>query len=139
MVSFFVTTWGWFAWLAFLDNVYAAGPDGPYNIRHTFTKHFGRDAVWWSTLFVVLAILGLLELVGKAVKRNMTVWGLWHWPPWRTRRLSDNVEEWDLGIWQELEQEPQMRERLRKLANDEEVEDDLDEQDVFDLERRMDA
>lgn len=137
--SFFITTWGWFAWLSFLDGIYAPGPDGPYNIRHTFTQQFGRDAVWWSTVFVVLAFMGVLELAGKTVKRNMLVAGVWHWPPWKMHRLSENVEEWDLQVWQELERDPKVRERLRRLANDEATVQDMEEEDVFDLEARMDG
>ncbi|QPG99507.1 hypothetical protein C2857_001954 [Epichloe festucae Fl1] len=139
MCSFFITTWGWFAWLSFLDAIYAPGPDGPYNIRHTFTRQFGRDAVWWSAVFVVLAFMGVLELAGKTVKRNMLVAGVWHWPPWKMHRLSENVEEWDLQVWQELERDPKVRERLRRLAHDEATVQDMEEEDVFDLEARMDG
>ncbi|KHN99959.1 P-type ATPase [Metarhizium album ARSEF 1941] len=139
MCSFFITTCGWFAWLAFLDGVYAPGPEGPYLIRHTFTRAFGNDAVWWATAFVVLAFLGLMELVGKTIKRNMLAAGMWHWPPWKMHRLSDNAEEWDLQVWQEMEQDPKVRERLRRLANDEEGMEDMEAEDVFDVEARMDG
>ncbi|KAF5125584.1 putative phospholipid-transporting ATPase DNF3 [Metarhizium anisopliae] len=139
MCSFFITTWGWFAWLSFLDGVYAPGPEGPYLIRHTFTRAFGDDAVWWATVFIVLAFLGLLELVGKTIKRNMLVAGVWHWPPWKRHRLNDNVEEWDLQVWQEMEQDPKVRERLRRLANDEETMEDIEAEDVFNVEARMDG
>ncbi|KFG87700.1 P-type ATPase [Metarhizium anisopliae] len=139
MCSFFITTWGWFAWLSFLDGVYAPGPEGPYLIRHTFTRAFGDDAVWWATVFIVLAFLGLLELVGKTIKRNMLVAGVWHWPPWKMHRLNDNVEEWDLQVWQEMEQDPKVRERLRRLANDEETMEDIEAEDVFNVEARMDG
>ncbi|TWU74553.1 hypothetical protein ED733_006234 [Metarhizium rileyi] len=139
MCSFFITTWGWFAWLSFLDGVYAPGPEGPYQIRHTFTRAFGNDAVWWATVFIVLALLGLLELVGKSIKRHMLVAGAWHWPPWETRRLSHNMEEWDLQVWQEMEQDPKVRERLRRLANDEETMEDVEAEDAFDVEARMDG
>lgn len=89
---------------------------------------------------MVLAFLGLLELTGKAVKRNMLVAGVWHWPPWKTPSLKDeHPEEWDLQVWQELEQDAGLRERLRRLANDEIVVDDMEEEDVFDLEGRMDG
>ncbi|KAK2593131.1 drs2 neo1 protein [Conoideocrella luteorostrata] len=138
MGSFFLTTWGWFAWLCFLDGVYAPGPEGPYNIRHTFTQQFGRDAVWWATVFIVLALMGAMELLGKTIKRNMLVAGVWHWPPWKMHRLSDNVEEWDLQVWQEMEQDPKVREKLRRLANDEATMEDLEEEDVYNLEARMD-
>ena len=118
MGSFFLTTIGWFAWLSFLDGVYAPTPSGPYNIRYTFRTQWGKDAVWWATLFVVLGALGLMELAMKTVRRNLLVAGVWKWPPWRNRGLSDNIEEWDLELWQELEQDPVIRARLKVLAQD---------------------
>lgn len=139
ITSFFVTTWGWFAWLSFLDVVYASGPEGPYNIRRTFTQHFGRDPRWWSAVFVVLAFLGVLQVAGKTIRRNMLIADAWHWPPWKRRRHSDHLEERDLQVWQELEQNPRVRERLRRLANDEFAVQDMEEEDVFDLEVRMDG
>ncbi|KAK4081955.1 hypothetical protein Purlil1_11456 [Purpureocillium lilacinum] len=119
MASFFVTTIGWFAWVAFLDGVYGAS-SGPYSIRHTFRNGFGADALWWATVFIVLGFMGLMELCGKAAKRGLLVAGLWRWPPWGKNRLSENVEEWDLELWQEMEQDPTIRARLRLLAQDEE-------------------
>ncbi|XP_044724674.1 haloacid dehalogenase-like hydrolase domain-containing protein [Hirsutella rhossiliensis] len=141
IASFLVTTWGWFAWIAFLDGIYPAGTLGPYAIRHTFRNAWGKDAAWWATLFAVLAFLGLLELCGKAVRRRMLVAGLWQWPPWRRQPLGDNVEEWDVELWQEMERDPAVRERLRALARneecvvdearaDEDANDDDDENDV---------
>ncbi|KAL7819956.1 phospholipid-translocating P-type ATPase [Trichoderma gracile] len=122
MACFFITTAGWFAWLAFLDGVYAATPSGDYDIRHTFTRLWGADAVWWSTVFVVLSFMGMLELLFKAAKRAMLVAGLWHWPPWqRKRRLGgggENAEEWDLELWQEMEQDEAVRRKLALMARD---------------------
>ena len=141
--GFFLTTVGWFAWLSFLDGVYSRTPDGPYYIRDAFTKGFGRDAVWWATLFATLGILGLIELAAKTFKRNMLVAGMWHWPPWKTRQLSDNVEDWDLQIWQEMEKNPTVRDRLRRIARDDaswdSIEEEEEEEDVFDVEARMDG
>jgi phospholipid-translocating ATPase len=130
MCSFFVTTLGWFAWIAFLDGIYAPTPSGPYAIKHTFRDAWGKDIVWWSTVFIVLAFLGLMELSGKTIKRQMLVAGLWQWPPWKKGRLRESVEEWDLELWQELEQDPVMRERLRILAQDEDCLDDEGDEDA---------
>lgn len=119
MACFFITTAGWFAWLAFLDGVYAATPSGDYDIRHTFTRLWGADAVWWSTVFIVLSFLGMMELLFKAGKRGMQVAGLWHWPPWQRRRLGgENAEEWDLELWQEMEQDEVVRGKLALMARD---------------------
>ncbi|KYK58585.1 P-type ATPase [Drechmeria coniospora] len=133
MGSFFLTTVGWFAWVAFLDGVYGAQPSGPYAIRYAFRDGFGKDALWWSTVFIVLAMMGLMEVCMKVLKRSMLIAGIWHWPPWKRAKLSDNVEEWDLALWQELEQDPPMREKLKKLACDDfedEADDDV-EDEVF--------
>lgn len=128
--SFFLTTGGWFAWTAFLNGVYALGPSGAYNIRDTFTQAWGRDPTWWLTMIVVLGIMGFLELAAKTLKRNLTIWGLWNWPPWRQRRrYGNNVEEWGLGFWQEMEQDPVVWERFKSMARDEDP-DDLDDGDV---------
>ncbi|KAH7163140.1 hypothetical protein B0J13DRAFT_30594 [Dactylonectria estremocensis] len=129
MFSFFLTTWGWFAWLSFLDGVYAPKPSGTYAIRDGFTTLFGADAVWWSTVFIVLGLIGLMEMAIKAVKRQLLLLGLWSWPPWKQSRVGDNIEEWDVELWQELEQDPLMRERLQRLSRDE----PLDEEDDLDL------
>ena len=124
MCSFFITTWGWFAWLSFLDGVYAPVPSGPYDIRSSFTQRWGDDAVWWATVFVVLGFIGLLELVMKAVKRYLLMAGLWKWPPWKEARAGDNIEEWDLELWQELEQDPVVRARLARLCRDDITDED---------------
>ncbi|KAF5616657.1 phospholipid-transporting ATPase DNF3 [Fusarium sp. NRRL 52700] len=124
MVSFFVTTIGWWAWLCFLDAAYAGSPSGPYAIRNSFTELFGADAVWWATLFIVLGLLGLFEIVLKCVKRLLLIAGLWDWPPWGKSRRGENIEEWDVELWQELEQDPALRERLKQLARDEQVEEE---------------
>ncbi|KAM0462983.1 hypothetical protein ACHAPV_003108 [Trichoderma viride] len=129
IACFFITTAGWFAWLAFLDGVYAGTPSGDYDIRHTFTKLWGADAVWWSTVFIVLAFLGMIELLFKAAKRGMLVAGLWHWPPWQRKKMGDNVEEWDLELWQEMEQDPAVRRKLAKMARDNDEELDLDDEE----------
>ncbi|PHH88534.1 hypothetical protein CDD83_7414 [Cordyceps sp. RAO-2017] len=118
--SFFLTTVGWWAWLSFLDEVFPLMPSGPNAVHDSFTKHWGQDAAWWATVFLVLTVLGAIGACGKVVKRQMLLAGFWQWPPWRRRRrLSDNVEEWDLELWQELEQDPVVREQLRALARDE--------------------
>ncbi|PHH70937.1 hypothetical protein CDD80_5648 [Ophiocordyceps camponoti-rufipedis] len=119
LASFFLTTMGWFAWLAFLDGVYAPTPSGPYLIRHTLRHTWGPDPAWWSTLFLVLALVSLIEVAVAILSRR------------RRRRLlndtaslAENVEEWDVALWQELEQDPRVRARLRRLARDEDCEDE---------------
>lgn len=66
-----------------------------------------------------MAILVTLELGFKAVKRNLIVGGLWQWPLWKKRSMGESAEEWHLELWQELEQDPAMQERLRQIDDDE--------------------
>ena len=129
MGSFFVTTGGWFAWNGFLDGVFAPSPSGPYAIRDTFTQHFGRDATWWSTMFLVLGFLGLMDLVLLVVKRNLRLAGFLHWKPWK-KLENRRPEELELEIWQELEQDPIVKKRLQRLANDEVEDEDEWDADV---------
>ena len=117
LASFFVTVAGWWAWNGFLSSIYAPGVS-VYAVRNGFTQTFGRDAVWWSTLWVVLMVLFLLELCAKTLKRNLVVAGLWKWPTWRRRDSADGMVECDVELWQELEKDPVVRERLRMMARD---------------------
>ncbi|KAH9991321.1 phospholipid-translocating P-type ATPase [Xylariaceae sp. FL0662B] len=132
--AFGLTFAGWWGWNAFLSVVYQPQPS-PYSARSGFTDTFGKDPVWWLTSIIMVILLISLELVYKAVKRNLTIAGLWQWPPWGRRDLDDNLENWGLEVWQELEKDPVVRERLRKacVAEDETEDDEqisIDEVDV---------
>lgn len=138
MGCFFLTTIGWFAWVAFLDGVYAPLPSGKYAIRNSFTELFGADGLWWATTFIVLGILGLFEIVMKCCKRLLLIAGLWEWPPWSRSRRGENIEEWDVELWQELEQHPGMRRKLRQLCRDEITHEEEEEDDDADVQFALD-
>ncbi|RLL94188.1 hypothetical protein CFD26_103788 [Aspergillus turcosus] len=127
--SFSITVVGWWAWNAFLAGAYAWQPS-PYAARDGFTKTFGRDPIWWLTLVLVFMVLVTLELVYKSVKRNMKVAGMWL--PWKQRRnrLGENGVELDVAMWQEMEQDPIIRARLKRLAREEPGEVDREEEDA---------
>lgn len=58
------------------------------------------------------------------IKRSLVVAGMWRWPPWRKISHDDSLEKWGLEVWQELEKDPVIRERLRRAClEDEEVGD----------------
>ena len=81
LISFFVTTIGWWVWNFFLCGVYAR--ENPiYKVRDGFTKTFGPDPLWWATLFGVLAVMGLMEMVLKIVKRRLVGFGLYNIESW---------------------------------------------------------
>ena len=116
-VSFFITVAGWWAWNAFLDFAYSANLT-PFDVKHGFTRGFGQDPVWWLTLIATLTALLILDLAWKSIWRTVVVEG---WHPWRHRarqRTGRNAEEHvELDIWQDVQRDPVMREKMRLLAD----------------------
>jgi phospholipid-translocating ATPase len=117
--GFALTFAGWWAWNAFLSIGYARSVS-TYAVRGGFTITFGSDGIWWLTVLVIVAMLICIELGVKAVKRNLIVAELWHWPPWRKRSTGaeESAEEWHLELWQELEKDSLMKERLKQMNNE---------------------
>ena len=77
----------------------------------------------------------VVELVWKSVRREMAVAG--RWPPWRGLGWGGvgrgrTAEELDVGVWQEMQRDRVVWERLRELAGEEEEEVDDDEDEVGD-------
>lgn len=58
----------------------------------------------------------------------MVIAGYWKWPPWTKGKSTDDdsLEELGLEVWQELEKNPVIRERLRRACMAEgDVDDDV--------------
>ncbi|KAF6816767.1 p-type ATPase [Colletotrichum plurivorum] len=137
MGSFFITFSGWWAWQGFLSSIYTPAPT-IYAVRDGFSKTFGRDPAWWLTLIGVTAALVLAETAFRAVQRSLILAGLWRWPWIRGEEDGACAREWRLELWQELERDPAVKERLRRLARDEPEEEDEDEDiDIGVLERAV--
>ncbi|TDZ39279.1 putative phospholipid-transporting ATPase DNF3 [Colletotrichum spinosum] len=117
MACFFVTLSGWWAWNGFLSSVYAPAPS-PYAVRHGFSETFGPDLVWWLTLVIVTLVLVLAETVFRTFQRSLILGGRWRWP-WVRKEDDVCADEWRLELWQELERDPAVRERLARMAKDE--------------------
>ncbi|KAK4236072.1 hypothetical protein C8A03DRAFT_36055 [Achaetomium macrosporum] len=136
VASFLITVAGWWLWQVFLAGVYAPGV-WPYAVKDGLFSSFGPDPAWWVALFGVLGLLASLELAYKSVKRNLMLAGLWKfgwkwlkWSTWKTAFCSTsgadfmwfgestkgNPEEWDVDLWQVMEQDPAIRETLRKMS-----------------------
>lgn len=145
-------------WQAFLSGVYAP-PPSPYAVRGSLTEGFGRDLSWWLSLIVILAALVVVETAYKSLKRQLVVLGVLSWQrkfrkqlfgawlrgsnrqpavvaagassaPEQIRTQQDEDEEdLDLELWQELEQDPEIRARLEKLAWGDENTDEPDGDD----------
>ncbi|KAI1425482.1 hypothetical protein F5Y12DRAFT_368240 [Xylaria sp. FL1777] len=119
--AFGITVSGWFAWQGFLSGVYTPQPS-PYAGRGAFVNTFGKDVLWWALLVGVLFVLIAVDIAFKFAKRSLIKYGLWSWPPWRRRDADENpenCENWDRQLWQELEQDPVIREQLRQILLDE--------------------
>lgn len=104
----------------------------PYAVRGGFTKSFGGDGIWWLTLIVVVALLMTVELVYRAVKRNMILARMWRWPPWKKSETDKSLEEFHLEMWQELEQDPAIQEKLRQILREEKGELTEEEEEEVD-------
>lgn len=80
----------------------------------------------------MLGFLGIIDMTLKIAKRQLQLAGYWHFPPWKKQpfnNISDeNPEELDLELWQEMEQDPVLRERFKMLARDEHVEEEMEEE-----------
>ncbi|KAL2164841.1 hypothetical protein VTH06DRAFT_137 [Thermothelomyces fergusii] len=130
--SFIVTVGGWWIWQVFLAGVYAPGV-WPYAVRDGFFSSFGPDPAWWAALFGALGALACVELAYKSVRRSLVVAGLWtlgrkwlRWSAWKTAlgggavatsaAATESLEEWDVEVWQVMEQDPAIRETLRRMS-----------------------
>ncbi|GKT48271.1 uncharacterized protein ColSpa_08452 [Colletotrichum spaethianum] len=122
MACFFITFSGWWAWNGFLSSIYARSPS-PYSVRDGFSKTFGADWAWWLTLIVMTTIFILMETIFRTLQRSMILTGLWRWP-WVRKEDDVCADEWRLELWQELEKDPTVKTRLKKLARDEEEDND---------------
>ncbi|GKT83927.1 phospholipid-translocating P-type ATPase [Colletotrichum tofieldiae] len=124
MACFFITFSGWWAWNGFLSSIYTRSPS-PYSVRDGFSNTFGADWTWWLTLIVMTTIFILMETIFRTLQRSLILAGLWRWP-WARKEGDVCADEWRLELWQELEKDPAVRQRLRKLARDEDedVEED---------------
>lgn len=125
--AFSVTFVGWWVWNIFLAGIYTSNIS-PYDVKNGFFDTFGRDPVWWLTLLVTFSTLAVLELVYKSIRHNLVIAG--HWPPWKHQLKAESldVEDLDLELWQEMEKDPVIRDRLQRLARGaNEGDDDVDD------------
>lgn len=120
IIGFLVTVSGWWAWNAFLAGVYVAQP-GPYSARGGFMNTFGKDPVWWLTLILVFAILVVLKVVYGSINRNFISVAM-KLLRRKVKWLGGN-EDSDIRTFQEMEQVPAIRERLKRMARDEDMDE----------------
>lgn len=71
--------------------------------------------MWWLTLIMALSILTVLELAYKTCKRLVYRAEIKLPLAWLNRR-PERIGDHEIETWQEMEQDPEIRERLKSLA-----------------------
>lgn len=129
MISFFITVAGWWAWNGFMSSAYGDNLS-PYDVKGGFSDTFGTDWNWWLTLILAFGVLAVAEMVYGATKRNLIAsraWPPWKYLPFKGMRKSESMaEDMDLELWQEMERDPKIRERLEIMARGEDLEDEIE-------------
>ena len=65
-VAMFCSIGVWFAWNLVLSSMYSSNVI--YNVRDGFLDRFGRNALWWLTLILIVTVVISLEICAKALK-----------------------------------------------------------------------
>ncbi|KAL8951349.1 MAG: hypothetical protein Q9222_002668 [Ikaeria aurantiellina] len=94
-VAMFLSIGGWFAWNLVLSSMYTSNVI--YNVRDGFLDRFGRNALWWLTLILIVVACFGLEIGVKAMK------------------VAFLPEDED--TFRELEKDAGARKRLERAAN----------------------
>ncbi|KAL8995597.1 MAG: hypothetical protein Q9169_004709 [Polycauliona sp. 2 TL-2023] len=93
-LAMFLSIGAWFAWNLVLSSMYTNNVI--YNVRDGFLDRFGRNALWWLTLILIVLCCCGLEIGAKALK------------------VAFMPEDED--VFRELEKDAVARERLERAA-----------------------
>ncbi|OCK80446.1 phospholipid-translocating P-type ATPase [Lepidopterella palustris CBS 459.81] len=95
-IALFCSIGGWFLWNILLDVLYKK--NSPiYHVRDAFFSSFGRNALWWLTLILIVSSVIILELgVGSLRAAFFTS---------------------DVDTFQELERDPAIKRRFEEAAS----------------------
>lgn len=93
-ISMFLSVGGWFLWMIILSITYHNNVI--YNVKEGFLERFGRNALWWLTLILVLAACWVLEIGVKTAQCS--------WLPS------------DADCFRELERDPAIKKRFEQAA-----------------------
>jgi phospholipid-translocating ATPase len=107
-IAWGVTVAGWFVWQLFLSGAPVTAKKNwfLYPMKDDFVKGFGKDGLWWTVLFLMMASLILFELGVKSVKKAF-------WPS-------------DTDLFQELQKDPIIRQRFEAVVRRERDGEGLD-------------
>ena len=93
-VAMVLSIGGWFLWNIILSAVY--GNNTIYDVKQGFLRRFGRNALWWLTLILVVTACWAFEIAVKSLRVA--------WAPS------------DTDIFQELEKDEAIRKRFQEAA-----------------------
>ncbi len=92
--AMFLSIGGWCLWNLILSALYSN--NGVYNVREGLLQRFGRNALWWLTLILIVVAFCAFEVAVKSLRIA--------WAP-------DDVD-----VFQELEKDEGVRKRLKAAA-----------------------
>ncbi|KAL0929774.1 phospholipid-transporting atpase [Colletotrichum truncatum] len=99
---------------------------GPYSVRGGLLSGFGKEASWWCTLLLALAILYFIEMAARAYKQNyaMRSWVSRFWVSGRQLEkrgggVREGFKDWEPRLWQEMEQDASVQQVIKKLYKEE--------------------
>ena len=93
-ISIFLSVGGWFLWMIILSTTYHTNVI--YDVKEGFLERFGRNALWWLTLILVLTACWVLETAVNVAQRS--------WLPS------------DADCFRELEKDSNIRKRFEQAA-----------------------
>lgn len=93
-ISIFISIGGWFLWNIILSSIYSNNVI--YNVKDGFLDRFGRNALWWLTLILIVVSCWALEVGIKAAK--------FAWMPS------------DADVFSELQKDPAIKKRFEQAA-----------------------
>ena len=94
VIAMVLSIGGWFLWNIILSAVYSNNTI--YDVKQGFLQRFGRNALWWLTLILVVTACWAFEIAVKTLRVS--------WAPS------------DLDVFQELEKDEVCKKRLRAAA-----------------------
>lgn len=95
VVALFCSIGGWFLWNVILATTYSNNII--YNVKDGLFDRFGKNALWWLTLILILASVVVFELGVSSLRAAF----------WTS----------DVDVFQELEKDPMIKRRLEEAAS----------------------
>jgi phospholipid-translocating ATPase len=92
VLGWFLSVVGWTLWNLVLSAIYSNSQSVTYAVRSGFLKHFGGSGHWWLVIILIIWAVLVFEFAMASLKKI-------YWPS-------------DVDIWQVLEKDKAIRQRL---------------------------